>query len=97
MIGPFRKEEDHSLDAPIDAVLNEIQLYAPDTEEFANILGHLERLYRLKGENNPKDRLSRDTVAIVLGNLAGILVVVAYEQRHVMTSKAFGFTLKKNP
>lgn len=97
MTGRFRKEEDHSLDAPIEAVLNEMQLYGPDTEEFTKNLGHLERLYRLKGENNPKDRLSRDTMAIVLGNLAGILIVVAYEQRHVMTSKAFGFTLKKNP
>jgi hypothetical protein len=65
----------------------------PGTEEYSNTLSYLERLVKLKAEDKP-ERISRNTVAVVLGNLAGILLIVAYEQKHVMTSKAFGTILK---
>jgi hypothetical protein len=41
-----------------------------------------------------KTRVSRDTVWIVAGNLAGILAIVIYEQRHPMTSRAMNFVLQ---
>jgi hypothetical protein len=33
-------------------------------------------------------------MAIVVGNILGILVIVAYEQKHVMVSKGLGFVIK---
>ena len=96
MFGKFRKEKEDPLDTPINAVLHEMDLYGPDTEEFAVRLAYLERLKRIKNDER-RDSISYDTLAVVGGNLLGILIIVMYEQKHVMTSKAFGFTLKKNP
>ena len=64
-----------------------------ESEEYKALLGNLERLRKLKDDNRPK-RLDRNTIALVAGNLLGILIIVAYEQKHVMTSKAFRETIK---
>ena len=65
-----------------------MNMYGPDTEEYPRLMDNLERLVRLK---EIKPRVSPDTMAIVVGNLFGILIIVAYEQKHVMVSKALGF------
>jgi hypothetical protein len=64
-----------------------------DSPEFKQTLKHLERLYALKGSKDRKG-INPDTVLLVLGNLLGIVIIVAYEQRHVWTSKAFGNVIK---
>lgn len=64
-----------------------------DTDDYATMLNRLERLYKLKEKNAPK-RISPDTMLIVGGNLFGILVIVYFEQAHVLTSKALSFAGK---
>ena len=81
------------LDAPIHAVLNAMEDYGPESEEFEALTGKLERLERLKHETCGF-RVSPDTLAVVAGNLLGILTIVAYEQKHVMVSKALGMVLR---
>lgn len=92
MFGKFRKSEPSVYDEQIEQVLQYMAGYDPIDAEFEDSMEKLERLTKLKGEQ-PK-KVSPDTLAIVLGNLAGILVIVAYEQKHVMTSKATQFILK---
>lgn len=75
------------------ALLKEMTEYGPGTEEYAKALEYLERLNKMKTSDRPS-RVSGDTIAIVLGNLAGILIIVMYEQKHVLVSKAFGFGMK---
>lgn len=75
------------LDGQIDAVLKKMQALGVDHEEYPKMLSQLERLYALKAKAKPT-RVSRDTLALVLGNLFGVILIVAYEQKHVMTSKA---------
>jgi hypothetical protein len=41
-------------------------------------------------DSKPK-RVSPDTLAAVAGNLLGIIVIVGYENKHVITSKALSF------
>lgn len=89
----FARKRISPLDAPIKAVLDEMKTFGPDSPEYPKLVAHLESLTRLKAEER-HSRVSADTLAIVLGNLAGILVIVAYEQRHVMASKGMGFILK---
>jgi len=60
-----------------------------DTEEFTNLLTHLERLSALKPER--RKPLSLDAVAQVGGTILAILIVVGYEHHHVITSKALSF------
>lgn len=83
----FGREETSPVDSLIDSVLSEMHTHDTDSEEYARRMTYLERLCELK-ENHRREPLSRDTLVAVGGNLLGILVIVAYEQKHVMTSKA---------
>jgi hypothetical protein len=89
----FVERKPSILDEPIERVLNEMNTYGPDSPEYAALVDHLERLNRMKASNVP-NRPSPDAVLIVAGNLLGILIIVAYEQKHVMVSKALGFVMK---
>jgi hypothetical protein len=92
MIGKFRKTEPSIEDEAITKVLTTLEVYDTDTEEFEKAMTHLERLTKLKAERQRK--VSPDTMAIVGANLLGILLIIAYEQKHVMNSKAMGFLLR---
>lgn len=89
-----RKEpENAALDKVIDALLQDMSITSTDTKEYATLLGHLVTLQKLKETNSPKP-ISRDTILVVAGNLAGIVLILAYENSRVITSKALGFVLK---
>lgn len=95
MFGKFRKSVTSIYDEPIQKVLNEMEQYDPSTQEYSAAIRHLETLSKLHAEEKSgRNRISADTMAIVAGNILGILAIVAYEQKHVMTSKATGFILK---
>ena len=93
MLRRFVKEKPSILDEPIAKVLTEMNMYDPHADEWTHLMGYLERLGHLKAEEQRR-RGSPDTMAIVAGNLLGILVIVAYEQKHVMVSKGMNFILK---
>jgi hypothetical protein len=90
MFDRFRSAKTTIYDPPIVKVLEAMQTYDQGDAEFATALENLERLTKLKEAEKQKSRVSPDTIAIVAGNLVGILVMVGYEQSHVMTSKALG-------
>lgn len=90
----FVREKASVLDEPIAKVLTEMNMVGPDAEEYRALLAHLERLIRLKEEEKSNNRVSLDTMAIIGGNLLGILIIVAYEQSHVMVSRGLSFVLK---
>lgn len=83
------------LDEQIDKLLSHMNECDPSTEKYSGYLADVERLIRLKKEEKI-NRVSPDTLAIVLGNLIGILVIVAYEQKHVVTSRGIGFVMRPN-
>lgn len=82
-----------ALEAVILELETEMSTIGGDSEEYATMLNRLERLYKLKEKNSPK-HIDPNTWLIVGGNLAGILIIVFYEQAHVVTSKALGFAGK---
>lgn len=90
----FRRDDVASeYDPQIAKLQAEMMTYDPDQPEYKAAFDHFVTLTKLKAEQKPK-RVSADTMAIVAGNLLGILIVVAYEQKHVMTSRAPWNTLK---
>lgn len=89
-----RKDEESDLNKVTFAVLNKMEDYGPDNDEFPRLLDYLERLHRMKEYESARFRVTPDTMAIVAGNLLGILIIVAYEQKHVVVSKGLGFILK---
>lgn len=89
MIGFFFSDDKNPLlDAQIENVLTAMKDAGLLSEEYPKLMTNLERLYEIKVRER-RDPVSRDTVALIMGNLTGILLIVAYEQRHVMTSKGF--------
>jgi|tagenome__1003787_1003787.scaffolds.fasta_scaffold17975389_1 hypothetical protein len=85
--------EKSGLDKVIDEVLEEMLGRGSETEEYAQMVNQLVKLHALKQEEKPK-RLTPDTMAIVLGNLLGIIIIVKYERIDIITSKAMNFVLK---
>jgi hypothetical protein len=89
----LKKERTSIYDEPIEKVLEGMRTYGVEDPEFLKLMDQLERLSRMKSENARKP-VTSDTMAIVAGNLAGILIMVAYEQKHVVTSNARQMFLK---
>lgn len=85
-----RKSKDHvdPLDTETARIRELMSRADPQSPEYMTLMTHLERLTTLRTENRP-ERVSRDTIALIAGNLMGILIIVAYEQKHVVKSKGF--------
>lgn len=88
MVNIFQKKES-KLDEPINKVLTRMEAMEPDSDEYKKHLTVLEKLMDLQREERSRS-VSPDTLVEVLGGLLGILTIVAYEQKHVMVSKALG-------
>lgn len=91
---PFRKNEEKTpLDSLITNVEQEMDIEGVASEEFPKLIGYLERLTEVKAKVR-RPPVSRDTIALIAGNLMGILLIVAYEQKHVMSSKGFSTVIR---
>lgn len=93
MFDRFRKMKPSILDEPIERLLTQMNKVEPGSKEYSVMVDQLDKLNRMKLDES-KPRINSDTWAIVAGNLLGILVIVAYEQKHVMVSKGLGFVMK---
>lgn len=85
------KVEDEGLNKAIDALLAQMDAVPSESEEYSKMVDQLSKLYSLR---ETPQRVSPDTLAIVLGNLLGIVVIVGHERAHIVTSKAINFLLK---
>lgn len=81
-----KKPIDHAIDSTFDA-------YNPHDDDAHKQLKSLKMLHAMKAQTEPKGA-SNDTKLLVLGNLAGVLIVVAYERSHVFATKALQNVLK---
>lgn len=88
-----KKQEDHGLQTVIDELIDSMHDEDKGSVEYARKVDQLQKLYSLKEKPSEK-RVSPDTLAIVAGNLAGILLIVGAEKTGVVTSKALQFLLK---
>ncbi len=95
MFGRTNKIEVIDLEPVIAKLQEELAAYDPNSEEFSIAMDHLEKLYILRTGTGKKG-VDANTLAIVAGNLLGILIIVAYERMHVVTSKGLNFILKSN-
>lgn len=93
MFKSFKSEEAKELSDAINRASSTLTTYDVGSDEYSKTLSHLERLYTMKAETR-KYRVTPDAMLIVAGNLLGILVIVAYEQKHVFGSKAINFITK---
>lgn len=92
---PIRKRqtEKSGLEEAIDDLLLELKSTSAETAEYSQIADQLEKLYKLKEIDTP-DRVKKDTLAVVGGNVAIALMIIAFEQHNVVTTKVSGFLSK---
>jgi len=83
----------NAIDDQIRRILNRMDTLPVGSEEYLELMKQLDRLNSIKDGNTP-NRVSKDTMLLVAGNLIGIAVIVAYEQKHVLNAKAFSHTIK---
>jgi glycosidase len=88
----FKRQKDESkLNNEIDRVLGYMQDEDPPTsEKYDLLLTNAERLVALTDRDNVRKPMSWDALVTAGAGLLGILVIVAYEQKHAFTSKALG-------
>lgn len=81
-----RKEQDELVQVHFYTMLEE----AKTNKEISEILTFMEK-YR---DLTKKTRISPDTLAVVAGNLLGIMLILNHEKMNVITSKALAFVLR---
>lgn len=90
----FRRQSGpHPLDKTIADIINALDSYPPDSDEYHKTLDRLERAQTLKNENVRKP-VSSDTAAIVVGNVLVTGIVVFHERSSIITSKFGQFLMK---
>jgi hypothetical protein len=89
-----QKPEDLKLKNEINAVLDNMSTYGVDSPEYPRFIEHLNALNELKQNQKSARRVSPDQMALILGNLAGVIIIVGYEHLHVVTSKALSLLVK---
>lgn len=87
---PRRKS---SLDTVINGLLERMTKVDVESDTYAKMIDQLAKLTKLKESYSPKP-ISRDTMLIVAGNLAGIIIIIGYERVHVIATKAIGFVIR---
>jgi hypothetical protein len=76
------------LERELEHCLKSLRAQVIGSEEHKKIMDATVTLHGLMDEDPPG--VSKDTVAIIAGNLVGILLIINYEQLHPLTSKALG-------
>ncbi len=82
------------LDEAIAEVLSDMKGFTSDAPEYCAMTDQLVKLHSLQACEKPQ-RISKDTLAIVVGNLVGIVMILSYEKTNVITTRALQFMLRK--
>lgn len=86
----FKKSEiDAKIDEEINVLLDALRT-CKNPAEYAEWSDQLVKLHGLREKN----RVSKETLATIAANVAGIVVILSHERAHVIASKAFGLVKK---
>lgn len=95
MFTPKTPRPNTGLEEAISRLHADMQTVDPNTEAYTKMAKNLGKLYKLRAlDKEDKYRPSPDTLALVLANLLGIVIIVGYEQKNVIASKALSFVQK---
>ena len=79
----------------IERLHGELKLHDPESDEYAAIQARLVTFVELDTPKVPeKKTLDPNTILLAVTNVAGIVVVLAYEHLHPIAGKAFGMISK---
>lgn len=87
------KKEKTMLEKEIEAILLDMKDMDINSDEYEVALNHLTILHEIKTKEK-KWNVSPDTMAVVVANLLGIILILKHEELNVITSKAMNFVIK---
>lgn len=91
----FNQTEPTDLENEIARVYSVLKDLPPTADSYDKVSEQYVKLTKLHSETNSKKRVSPDVLTGAATNILGILLVLHYEQAHVITSKAaIGFIKK---
>ena len=88
------KKEKSILELERDSILKNMQELDPASDMYKTMCDRVDCLTGLINNMKSKKSVSPDTVALIAANLAGIIIVLAWEEKHVIATKAFGMISK---
>lgn len=88
-----KEQPPSGVEIAFDRALTELGNRSVVDEEYELILNRIAKLHKMKEDEKPS-QVSKDTLAMIGANLAGILLIIVHERVHVITSKALGFVAK---
>jgi hypothetical protein len=86
-----KPKEKTDLDRAIEMLVD--RLNEADDDQTAKLVNQISVLAKARETIHPK-RVSPDTLVLVAGNLAGIVLILGYEKANVLTSRALNFVMK---
>lgn len=90
----IKKRSTEELQKTIDALHAEMAGYDGYTEQYAQMVDQLSKLYKLRDDLKSSRRVTPDTLATIGANLAGIFLIIRHERVNVIASKALSFVPK---
>lgn len=89
------KRKKSVLESEKEAILTRLQEIDPLDDAYPKMIYRLGDITELEEKNKKlKKTVSPDTMALIGANLVGIIVVLAWEEKHVIATKAFGMISK---
>lgn len=90
----FRKTQTPTgIDSAIEDILSEMKGFTAETDEYATMIDQLCKLHAMKVAEKPSN-VNPDTLALIVGNIFGIVLILEFERMNVITSKAMSFVSK---
>jgi len=86
-------EDKKTFDQEVTRVLTEMSTMSVDSDEYAKAVKNLEVLCQARSSKT-NSWLSADLIVPAVTNILGLLLVLNYEQLHVITGKAIGFVFR---
>jgi hypothetical protein len=87
-----KDKESKTIEGQIDIVLAKMDEVGVDAPEYDVMMNHLDRLTEINTRN--RRRISPDTLVLVAGNLFGIILIIAFEEKHVITSRGLNLLVR---
>jgi len=85
-----KAQEKTDLDRAIAELVD--RMSTANDEQIVRLADQVSKLSKARSESQRK--ISPDTLILVAGNLAGIVLILNYERAGVITSRALGFVMK---
>ena len=95
MLSIFRRQTRTTTLDLIDAANSHLFALEPLDPEYDETFKKVKALHKIKAKEKPRFNVSPDTLLLVVGNLAGILLIMNHEKLDVISTKALSFIKPK--